>query len=264
MTKRISRRRFCVSAAAVGTAAFTGCRLGTTAAVIAPGDGRITARPGVAPTTAMAAGVHDLAVFGYDRSCWLTVPTGYEPSRAWPLALFFRGAITPARNYMDNFQPIADDLGLLILAPEATYRTWDLILGGFGPDVDFINLALQTTFRTVHVDANRIGTSGFSDGASYSLSLGLTNGDFFSRIAAYSPGFMSVAAERGTPSFFITHGNMDQVLPVEASRYIVEQLRSASYEVDFREFDGPHAVSLSLARASYEWMISAQAAPRRG
>jgi hypothetical protein len=42
---------------------------------------------------------------------------------------------------------------------------------------------------------------------------------------------------------------------VESSQYIVEQLRSAGYEVDYREFDGPHAVSLSLARASWEWMI---------
>jgi len=212
----------------------------------------------------MAPGIHDLVVGGSDQYCWLIVPTGYEPSRAWPLALFFRGAITPARTYMDNFQPIADELGLLILAPEATSRTWDLILGGFGPDVDFINRALHTAFQTVHVDANRIFTSGFSDGASYSLSLGLTNGDFFTRIAAYSPGFMTVAAERGHPSFFITHGTLDQVLPVESSRYIVEQLQSAGYEVDFREFDGPHGVALPLARASYEWMIRAQAASRRG
>ncbi|HEX6315309.1 MAG TPA: hypothetical protein VFZ73_10645 [Gemmatimonadaceae bacterium] len=231
---------------------------------IPPGEGRITARPGVAPRTAMAPGIHSLSVGGSEQFCWLVVPTGYEPSRAWPLALFFRGAITPANTYMASFQPIADDLGLILLAPEASSRTWDLILGGFGPDVDFINLALQTAFRTVHVDPNRVFTSGFSDGASYSLSLGLTNGDFFTRIAAYSPGFMSVATARGLPAFFITHGTVDQVLPVESSRYIAAELRSRGYEVDFREFNGPHGVSLSLARASYEWMVAAQTAPRGG
>ena len=214
----------------------------------------------------MTPGIYDLVVGGSDQFCWMIVPTAYEPSRAWPLALFFRGAITPARNYMDNFQPIADELGLIILAPEATSRTWDLILGGFGPDVDFINRALHTAFRTVHVDPNRIFTSGFSDGASYSLSLGLTNGDFFTRIGAYSPGFIQVAAQRGQPSFFITHGTMDAVLPVESSRYIVEQLQSANYEVEYREFDGPHAVSLSLAKESYKWMIdsTAPSTPKRG
>ena len=263
MTENISRRRFYASAIAIGTSAFTGCRLGTTA-FATTGDGRITARPGIAPTTTIQPGIHDLVVAGSDQFCWMIVPTGYDHSRAWPLALFFRGAITPARAYMDNFKPIADDLGLIILAPEATSRTWDLILSGFGPDVNFINRALHTAYQTVHVDANRIFTSGFSDGASYSLSLGLTNGDFFTRVAAYSPGFIRAAAQRGHPSFFITHGNMDQVLPVESSRYIVEQLQSADYDVEYREFDGPHAVSLSLARESYAWMIAGPTAFRRG
>ena len=255
MDDRISRRRFITSATAAGAAALAGCKLGPTTEIIT-GDGRITARPGVAPTTAFAPGIHDLVVNGSDQLCWMIVPTGYDHTRAWPLALFFRGAITPARNYMDNFKPIADELGIIILAPEATYRTWDLVLGGFGPDVDFINRALDTAFRTVHADANRIGTSGFSDGASYSLSLGLTNGDYFTHIAAFSPGFIQAAAERGHPGFFITHGNRDTVLPVESSQYIVEQLRSADYQVEYREFDGPHAVSLSLAKEAYTWMVA--------
>ena len=263
MNEKISRRRFCAAAFSTGAAALTGCKLGPTSQIVT-GDGRITARPGVAPTTPIAPGIHDLVVTGSDQFCWMIVPTGYDHARAWPLALFFRGAITPARNYMDNFKPIADDLGIIILAPEATGRTWDLVLGGFGPDVNFIDRALHTAFRTVHVDVNRIGTSGFSDGASYSLSLGLTNGDYFTHIAAYSPGFIQAAAQRGHPGFFITHGNMDTVLPMDASRYIVEQLRSADYEVEYREFDGPHAVSLSLAREAYGWMVGTPTQPRRG
>jgi phospholipase/carboxylesterase len=237
---------------------ITGCKLGTT--ILATSDGRITARPGVAPTTAMVPGIHNLAVTGSDQFCWLIVPEGYDPSRAWPLALFFRGAITPAREYLDAFKPIADELGLLIMAPEAAGRTWDLILGGFGPDVDFINAALHATFREVHVDITRIMPTGFSDGASYSLSLGMTNGDFFTKIAAYSPGFMSFDTPRGHPSFFITHGSFDQVLSVGSSRYIVDQLRAAGYDVEFREWDGPHAVKLSLARESWEWLIGTASA----
>jgi phospholipase/carboxylesterase len=163
---------------------------------------------------------------------------------------------------MDIFKPLADELGLMILAPEAGSRTWDLILGGgFGSDVIFINAALETVYRTVNVDPTRISTSGFSDGASYSLSLGLTNGDVFSRIAAYSPGFMQVTEERGKPEFFISHGNMDEVLPVYSSQYIVEQLQGAGYTVDYREWDGPHAIKLSLARESFAWMVGDAGSP---
>ena len=252
MTENISRRSFCATAA---LAALTGCKLGPSPEIVT-GNSRITAKPGLAPTTPMEPGIHDLVVSGSDRFCWMIVPTGYEPSRAWPLALFFRGAVTPARNYMDNFQPIADELGLIILAPEAAGSTWDLILGGFGPDVSFIDRALDTAYRRVHVDSTRIGTSGFSDGASYSLSLGLTNGDIFAHIAAFSPGFIEADGPRGHPGFFITHGTMDTVLPVDGSRHIVQELRSADYEVEYREFDGPHAVSLTLAREAYSWMIT--------
>jgi predicted esterase len=210
----------------------------------------------------MAPGIHNLDVGDVDRDCWLVVPTGYDPSQAWPLTLFFRGAITPAREYLDSFHPIADEFGVIILAPEAISRTWDLILGSFGADVDFINLALRTAFENVNVDPSRICSSGFSDGASYSLSLGMTNGDFLTRVAAYSPGFIRAAGQRGHPEFFISHGNMDQVLPVDGSRYIVDQLRTAGYVVDYHEFDGPHAVKLSLVRTSFEWMTRPPAASR--
>ena len=220
----ISRRRFCATLG-TGAATLAGCRLGTTEPIVF-GDGRITAQPGVAPTTTMAPGVHNLAVGNSARSCWLVVPANYEPSRAWPLTLFFRGAITPARNYLDALRPFADEFGVIILAPEAGGRTWDLILGGFGADVDVINASLQTAFSHVHVDPARICSSGFSDGASYSLSLGLTNGDVLTRIVAYSPGYMETYVNRGHPEVFIAHGTMDQVLPIQASRNIVETLRS--------------------------------------
>ena len=234
---------------------MTGCRLGTTE--FTPlSDGRLTARPGVAPTAPITPGIHDLHVLGSDRHCWLIVPEDYDHSKKWPLAMFFRGAITLAENYMAPFQPIANEMGMLVLAPECTGRTWDLILWGeFGPDVEFINKALHTAYQTVHVDPARIFTSGFSDGASYSLSLGLTNGDFIRKIAAYSPGFMRAASTNGHPSFFFTHGRMDQQLPVEASQIMVEELRSAGYDVEYREFDGPHAVSLSLMKETYKWML---------
>ena len=183
------------------------------------------------------------------------VPSRYDPATRWPLAIFYRGAITPAEVYVEAFSPFANEFGLVILAPEATDGTWDLTLGGFGPDVVTTDQALAETFRRVHVDPARISICGFSDGGSYALSLGLTNGDFLTRIAAYAPGFLKPAARQGRPAFFITHGTKDTVLPIDlTSRPIVSQLRGFGYQVDYREFDGPHAVSLPLARGSIRWM----------
>ncbi len=49
------------------------------------------------------------------------------------------------------------------------------------------------------MDAGRVGIGGFSDGASYALSLGLTNGDLFTHVLAFSPGFMRPASQVGRP-----------------------------------------------------------------
>ncbi len=95
--------------------------------------------------------------------------------------------------------------------------------------------------------------SGFSDGGTYVIALGRANGDLFSRIAAYSPGFLIDVKATGRAPFLITHGTQDTVLPIDAtSRRIVPALRSAGYTVDYREFTGPHAVPLSIVREMME------------
>jgi predicted esterase len=81
------------------------------------------------------------------------------------------------------------DAGLPMLFVDSRGQTWDGIRGGFGPDVDFLDGALEKVFGMVAVDPNRLALGGFSDGATYALSLGLVNGDLFPRIVAFSPGF---------------------------------------------------------------------------
>jgi hypothetical protein len=56
------------------------------------------------------------------------------------------------------------------------------------------------------VDPTRLAVGGFSDGTSYALSLGLTNGDLFSHVLAFSPGFAVPARRRGRPRLFLSHG----------------------------------------------------------
>jgi predicted esterase len=89
--------------------------------------------------------------------------------------------------------------------------------------------------------------SGFSDGGTYSLGIGRANGDLFTRVVAYSPGFLLGVEAVGKPPILITHGTSDTVLPIDAtSRLMVPQLRSLGYAVDYREFDGGHAVPMSV------------------
>jgi predicted esterase len=84
------------------------------------------------------------------------------------------------------------------------------------------------------IDPARVAIGGFSDGASYALSLGLTNGDLFSHVLAFSPGFMAPAGQEGSPRIFVSHGTRDAVLPIDrCSRRIVPTLRRAGYDVAY-------------------------------
>jgi predicted esterase len=71
---------------------------------------------------------------------------------------------------------------------------------------------------------------------------------WFSRVVAYSPGFLLDVETVGKPPILVTHGVDDTVLPIEgSSRMIVPILQELGYEVDYREFDGPHGVPSSVA-----------------
>ncbi len=143
---------------------------------------------------------------------------------------------------------------LVVLAPDSRGLTWDVIRGGYGPDVVFLQEALAFVLKRQAVDPAHVAIGGFSDGASYALSLGLTNGRFFSHVVAFSPGFMAPSRRIGAPAIFISHGRSDAVLPIgNCSRRLVPALREASYAVEYREFDGAHAVPPAIARAALAW-----------
>jgi phospholipase/carboxylesterase len=95
---------------------------------------------------------------------------------------------------------------------------------------------------------------GFSDGASYALSLGITNGDLFTHVLAFSPGLMAPAGRTGSPRIFVSHGVRDGVLPIDrCSRSIVPELKRGGYDVLYREFDGEHSISLEIALEAIGW-----------
>jgi len=220
--------------------------------------GRLLVRPSPSPSedATVHTGLRPLGL-GSGRDGLLYVPAGYAAEEKAPLALTLHGAGGNARSGISHFLRLADEAGVVLLAPESRGRTWDVLVGGYGPDVGFIDRALGQTFSRLAVDAGRLAITGFSDGASYALSLGLTNGNLFTHLIAFSPGFMAPAQRRGKPPIFVSHGTRDGVLPIgRSSRRIVPQLDREGYEVRYREFDGPHTVPQSIARDALKWFTS--------
>jgi phospholipase/carboxylesterase len=169
------------------------------------------------------------------------------------------GAGGNAHHGLDILKPDAEEAGVIVLAPESRKTSWDIISDAqYGPDVHFINQCLEHVFSRCHIDPARIALGGFSDGASYALSLGLTNGQLFTKILAFSPGFMAPLDTQGNPSIFISHGTRDEVLPIDrCSRTLIPVLRMHGLRVEYREFDGPHTVPPEMKRRAVQILTEA-------
>jgi phospholipase/carboxylesterase len=216
-------------------------------------EGRLRARP----SRSTVAGAVDPSP---ERGGYLLrVPLTYRAQRPAPLALLLHGATGHGRDALALLPDgLADAAGLILLAPTSREYTWDLLVGRrHGPDVAGIDRALEHTFSSYAVDPKRVAVGGFSDGASYALSLGIANGDLFTHVLAFSPGFAAPPGRVGSPRIFVSHGIRDDVLPIDrCSRRVVPRLEFAGYEVRYREFEGGHEVPPEIAREAVGWFAA--------
>jgi phospholipase/carboxylesterase len=217
---------------------------------------RLESRP-APPTRRVEPGAHALRLGGW-RDGTLFVPIA-AVERPVPLLVLMHGG-GAGKEFFDFTYPLGEERGVSILNLDSRHNTWDAVDSPFGPDVRFIDKALQYTFERVAVDPRRLALAGVSDGGSYALSLGLMNGDLFSHIVAFAPGFIATPGPTvGTPAIFVAHGTRDTVLSIDwTSRRFVPRLKNDGYNVTYLEFDGPHNVPVPVARAALEWLTATQ------
>jgi phospholipase/carboxylesterase len=222
-------------------------------------QGRLRSRP--VRTSARASPV-GLRVLGSDAGSavgYLYVPTDYRTETPAPLVLLLHGAGEDALDGLAQLRGQADEAGIILLACSSHGPTWDskVSRGRYDSDIAAIDRALEHTFSRCAVDPSRVAVGGYSDGASYALSLGLANGDLFSHVLAFSPGFLAPTGQRGSPRIFVSHGTQDRWLPIDScSRRIVPRLERAGYEVCYREFEGGHVVPPGIAREAALWFTN--------
>lgn len=200
----------------------------------------------------LASGWHTLGTGG-ERDGVVSVPAAAGPL---PLIVMLHGAGGTGRRAARLLTPAADEAGCIVLAPDSRRATWDAITGPFGPDVAFVSQALAQVAARCEVDPTRVALAGFSDGATYALALGRANGDRFTHLLAFSPGFLIPARPTGAPDIFVSHGVADEVLPIDrCSRKLVPALRRQGYQVRYREFEGRHEVPPGVVREGLAWLL---------
>ncbi len=220
--------------------------------LLAADRGRFSAGPH-APGMDLGPGEHVLDN-NRGRRALLYIPPSYDPAKPTPLMLMLHGARGDGDRTLDQQRAVAEQYGVILLSPSTRSGTWDAIRGDFAHDFAKLDTLLAQTFDRCNVDSTRIASAGFSDGASYAVSIGLMNGDLFTHIVAHSPGFIISKERTGKPAVYISHGRQDEVLPFDrCGARIAAQLEREGYAPRFDVFDGGHTASREIRSAALAW-----------
>lgn len=256
MTAGMSRRTFAAGAASLGVAGA--CASGAEDAVVS--DGKLVARPGVVAASGKSKGVSRLEAWPQPH---VFLPVNHDATKPAPMMLLLHGGGGGGDRLLRAFEPLADEHGVVLVAPEADRRTWDVVRAfqygrepQFGADVKRVDASLEAVFDLVTIDPKRVAIAGMSDGGSYALSLGLRNGGLFSHIIAFSPGGIAPFSEKPRSRIFISHGRKDGVLAFEnTAKGMVDGLKAAGGDVTFLPFEGDHELRQQEMRAGVEWFL---------
>ena len=222
--------------------------------------GRLQARPSLVNRPA-PLGLQSLSDAGLTGG-YVYVPASYECGEGAPALLLLQGSGGHAHYGLEMLQQLAEETGLILIAPASADYTWDVILSRFGEDVSAVERTLRHVFATYQIDASRLAVGGFSDGAAFALLLGLANGDLFGHIIAFSPCVVTLDWAIGQPRVFVSHGTRDELAPASCTKQILAQLERMDLDVEYTEFEGGHRIPPQIARHAIEWLTAADESAR--
>ena len=180
-------------------------------------------------------------VKGKKASYALYVPPSYDPEQSYPLILCLHGAGFTGESYLERWVPRLEDRYILA-CPTIIMGAW---WTRFGEDLTLT--ILQSVSVEYHVDPDRIFLTGMSNGGIGAWIIGMHHADLFAGIAPMASGlddalFPFVENLANTPVYLI-HGAEDQVMPVQLSRDLVQEMKRRGVPHLYREHDltHPHA-----------------------
>ncbi|MEO8339869.1 MAG: hypothetical protein ABI604_09150 [Nitrospirota bacterium] len=171
----------------------------------------------------------------------LSVPPTYQPAKNYGLVVCLHGAGFTGGSYLERWQTrLGEDY--VVACPTAPMAAW------YTRGAEELVLAtIRSVQRRYHIDPDRIFLTGMSNGGIGAWVIGMHDAPLFAGIAPMASGLDHVllpflANLRSTP-IYIIHGAKDQVMPVELSRTITEELTRLGYPYVYREHDREHPMA---------------------
>ena len=183
----------------------------------------------------------EIDVKGRTYDVALSVPPTYQPAKSYGLVVCLHGAGFTGDAYLERWQVRLGE-EYVLACPTVSMGTW------FTRGAEELVLeTIRSVQRRYHIDPDRIFLTGMSNGGIGTWVIGMHNAPLFAGIAPMAGGLDRVlmpflANLRSTPVYII-HGAKDQVMPVELSRAITEELTRLDYPFVYREHDREHPMA---------------------
>lgn len=169
----------------------------------------------------------------------LYVPESYDGTEAWPLVVALHGGSGDGSDFLWTWLAEARGRRFLLLCPTARGDTWSMM----GADIDEPAVLSMVEYVQKHwkVDPARVLLTGLSDGATYTLLLGLREDSPFTALAPVSGVFHPNNFENGNlerakgKRIYLVHGSLDWLFPVMIAHGTRDALREAGADLVFRE-----------------------------
>ena len=194
-----------------------------------------------------------LGIADDERDGTIYVPASYKKGVPMPILVMLHGFRSTAEAVRYTF-PLAEQFGVIVLAPESRDITWGQSIPGFDTDSRFIGMAFRWVAQVLTIDLNKVAMGGVSDGANYALNMGLAYGDTFNHVMAFSAGTLATFRRQGKPRVFLAHGTRDEQMPIDRTgRKFAAQLKDEQYDITYREYEGGHGAPLEVVTDAFDW-----------
>jgi pimeloyl-ACP methyl ester carboxylesterase len=180
-------------------------------------------------------------VQGHAYHLALSVPLTYQPAKDYGLVVCLHGAGFTGDAYLERWQARLGE-HYVLACPTIPMGAW------FTRNAEELVLAtIRSVQRRYHIDPDRVFLTGMSNGGIGAWMIGMHDAPLFAGIAPMASGLDHVmmpflANLRSTP-IYIIHGAKDQVMPVEFSRAITQELTKLGYPFVYREHDREHPMA---------------------
>jgi polyhydroxybutyrate depolymerase len=179
-------------------------------------------------------------VNGTKRHYLLAVPPGYDGTRPVPLVFTFHGLGSNSQQQLrySRWGQLGETEGFLTVSPDALgdKPRWDFLKSSTDPSSDaaFIDALLKELERTYCVDADRVYSSGMSNGSAVTFGLACRHEEPFAAYGSVAATFYVDAYCGGGPptSIIYFHGTTDPVVPYSGGKVSVDAGESVSSAPD--------------------------------